>query len=127
MLSAERLTVKAAEAVQDAATETRQRGHPEIAGVHLLYVLLGQDEGIVVPVLQKLGVQVPLVQERTEAALARRARVDGGADPRFSRELGQALDDAESAARSLGDEYVSTEHLLLGLCGEKDDARPGAS
>ena len=122
MLSAERLTVKAAEAVQDAATETRQRGHPEIAGAHLLHALLRQDEGIVVPVLQKLGVQIPLVRQRTEEALARRARVEGGADPRLSRELSRALDDAESAARSLGDEYVSTEHLLLGLAGEKDDA-----
>ncbi len=122
MLSAERLTVRAAEAVQDASKEARQRGHPEIAGAHLLHVLLCQEEGIVVPVLQKLGVRIPLVRQRAEEALARRARVEGGADPRLSRELGRALDDAESVARSLGDEYVSTEHLLLALTEEKDDA-----
>ncbi len=122
MLSFDRLTVKAAEAVQAAAAESRRRGNPEIAGVHLLHALLAQEEGIVVPVLQKLGLQVPLVRERTDEALSRYARVEGGAEPRISRDLNKALDKAEEHARSLGDEYVSTEHLLLGLSEEKDDA-----
>ena len=71
MLSFERLTVKAAEALQAAFTESRRRGHPEVGGVHLLHALLHQDEGIVVPVLQKLGLPIPLVRQRAEEALGR--------------------------------------------------------
>ncbi len=122
MLSFERLTVKAAEALQAAFTESRRRGHPEVGGVHLLHALLHQDEGIVVPVLQKLGLPIPLVRQRAEEALGRYARVEGGAEGRVSRDLQKAMDESESEAKSLGDEYVSTEHLLLGLAGAKDDA-----
>ena len=122
MLNADRLTVKAAEAIQSAAAESRHRGHHEIAGVHLLHALLTQEEGIVVPVLQKLGLPVPVIRQRVEEALGRYARVEGGAEPRLARELNRALDEAEQEARQLRDEYVSTEHLLLGLAGGKDDA-----
>ena len=122
MLSAEKLTVKAAEALQAAAAEARQRGNPEIHGVHLLYALLAQEDGIVVPVLQKLEVAVTLVRERAAEALDRMARVEGGADPHFSRDLRKAMDGAHDVSVELGDDFVSTEHLLLGLTGEKDDA-----
>ena len=122
MLSSDRMTMKAAEALQAAFAESRRRGHPEVAGVHLLHALLQQDEGIVVPVLQKLGVQIPLIRQRVEDALGRYARVEGGGEGRVSRDFLKALDESEADARTLGDEYVSTEHLLLGLAGEKDDA-----
>ncbi len=121
MLSAERLTVKAAEALQAAAAEARRRGNPEIHGVHLLGALLDQEEGIVVPILQKLEVAAPLVRQRVTEALDRMARVEGGSEPNLSRDLRKALQGAEDVSRELGDEYVSTEHLLLGLTGEKDD------
>ncbi len=122
MLSAERLTVKAAEALQGAAADARTRGNPEIHGVHLLDALLSQEEGIVVPVLQKLEVPVPLVQSRSREALDRMARVEGGTEPSLSRDLRRALDGAEDVSRELGDDFVSTEHLLLGLTSEKNDA-----
>jgi len=122
MLSAERLTVKAAEALQSAAAEARRRGNAEIHGAHLLQALLNQDEGIVVPILQKLEVPVALVRQRAAEALDRMARVEGGADPSLSRDLRKVLQGAEDLARELGDEFVSTEHLLLGLTGERDDA-----
>ncbi|MDP2958607.1 MAG: ATP-dependent chaperone ClpB [Longimicrobiales bacterium] len=122
MLSAERFTVKAGEALQAAAADARRRGNAEIHGVHLLLALLTQEEGIVVPVLQKLEVNVGLVQGRVEEALDRMANVEGGAEPGLSRDLRKALDGAEEVARELADEFVSTEHLLLGLTGEKNDA-----
>ena len=122
MLSAERLTVKAAEALQSAAAEARRRGNAEIHGAHLLQALLNQDEGIVVPILQKLEVPVALVRQRAAEALDRMARVEGGADPSLSRDLRKVLQGAEDLARELGDDFVSTEHLLLGLTGERDDA-----
>jgi ATP-dependent Clp protease ATP-binding subunit ClpB len=122
MLSPERLTVKAAEAIQAAAQEARREEHPQIDGVHLLQALLDQEEGIVAPILNKLGVTVSLIRERTGESLGTRSRVSGGADPGISRDLTRALDVAEEEARKLGDEYVSTEHFLLGLSEEKGDA-----
>ena len=122
MLSADRMTVKAAEALQAAATDARKRGNAEIHGAHLLQALLIQEEGIVVPILQKLEVPVGLVRERVLGALDAMARVEGGAEPNLSRDLRRALDAAEDVSKELGDEFVSTEHLLLGLTGEKNDA-----
>ncbi len=122
MLGFDRLTVKAGEAIQGASNEARSRGNPEIYGVHLLLVLLLQEEGIVKPVLQKLGVQVPLVSARAQEAIEAMGSVTGGSDPGINRDLSNALDVAEAEARTLGDEYVSTEHLLLGLTREKGDA-----
>ncbi len=122
MLNAERLTVKAGEALQIAAADARKRGNPEVHGVHLLDALLSQEEGIVVPVLQKLEVNPGLVQSRAREALDRIARVEGGSEPNLARDLRRALDGAEEVSRELGDEYVSTEHLLLGLTSEKNDA-----
>jgi len=122
MLSPDRLTVKAAEAIQLAAQEARREQHPQIDGVHLLQALLDQEEGIVAPILNKLGVTVSLIRERTRESLGTRSRVSGGAEPGISRDLTRALDVAEEEARGLGDEYVSTEHLLLGLSEEKGDA-----
>ena len=122
MLSADRLTVKAGEALQAAAAEARQRGNAEVHGVHLLDALLAQEEGIVVPILQKIEVRVARVREQTGEALSRMARVEGGSDPNLSRDLRKALDAAEDVSRELEDEFVSTEHLLLGLTGEKNDA-----
>jgi len=122
MLNPDRFTVKAAEALQAAATDARRRGSPEIHGVHLLEALLAQEEGIVTPILQKIEIPVPRVRERAREAVERMARVEGGAEPGFARDLRRALDAAEAVSRELGDDYVSTEHLLLGLTGEKNDA-----
>jgi ATP-dependent Clp protease ATP-binding subunit ClpB len=122
MANFERYTVKAGEAVQAAARLARDHGHPEIGGVHLLSTLLDQEEGIVRPILEKAGVRILLVRDRVAHALGRYARVEGGPEPTLSRALRRALDEAEKGAKALGDDYVSTEHLLLGLVEEKDDA-----
>ncbi|HSH75595.1 MAG TPA: ATP-dependent chaperone ClpB, partial [Longimicrobiales bacterium] len=70
----------------------------------------------------KIEVPVGLVVQRAAEALDRMARVEGGSEPNPSRDLRKALEAAEDVSRELGDEYVSTEHLLLGLTGEKNDA-----
>ena len=69
MLNPDRLTVKASGAIQGAAQESRRREHPQIEGVHLLQALLDQEEGIVAPILQKLGTDPGLIRERTLEAL----------------------------------------------------------
>ncbi len=121
MPSADRFTVKSGEALQSAARLAAGAGHPEIAGMHLLAALLEQREGIVELVLEKAGVRSSLVRERVTRALASRSRVEGGSDPAPARDLRGALERADEEARRLGDHYVSTEHLLLGLSAGKDD------
>ncbi len=119
MLNPDRLTVKAAESIQAAAQDAQRRGNPAIEDVHLLGALLAQEESIVVPILQKVGVNVARLRESLNARLERLPRQSGGSQPNVSRELNQIFDLAEQAARSLQDEYASTEHLLLGLAEKK--------
>ena len=123
MLTADRLTVKAAEALQAAAVEARRREHPEVRGVHLLKALLEQEGGVVAPVLRKMEAAPEEIATTVEAELTRAPRISGGPEPGASRDLQGALDKAEEASRKLGDAYVSTEHLLLGLTGQKGSAR----
>jgi ATP-dependent Clp protease ATP-binding subunit ClpB len=120
MINLDRLTVRSAEALQEAAGMARQAGNPALEDTHLLAALLAQDEGIVVPILQKLGVSIPRLTAETEAARARLPKQSGGAaQPGISRELNEVLDRAEAEARDLKDEYISTEHLLLSLASPK--------
>jgi len=114
MINQDKLTVKSAEALNEAVNRARQNGNPLVYDLHLLLALLDQNEGIVVPVLQKLGVSVQALRERATTEVARYAR-QSDAQPSLSRELNQVLDRAEALAGELGDEFVSTEHLLLAL------------
>src|SRR5207248_3025850 len=120
MIRPERLTVKAAEALQQAAALARQRGNPVVNDAHLFYALLQQEEGIVVPLLQKAGLNVTQLQAETEREIERFPKQSGGSDPTLSRELSRVLDRADDEAKGLGDAYVSTEHLLLALIEEKN-------
>src|SRR5881296_4119723 len=119
MIKPERLTVKAAEALQQASTLARSRGNPVINDAHLFLALLAQDDGIVVPLLQKAGLNVTQLTAETEREIERFPKQSGGADPTLSRELSRVLDRADEDAKALGDAYVSTEHLLLALADEK--------
>src|SRR4029077_2579749 len=119
MIQPDRLTVKAAEALQQAAALARSRGNPVVNDAHLFYAMLQQDEGIVVPLLQKAGLNVTQLQSDTQREIERFPKQSGGADPTLSRELTRVLDRADEDAKSLGDAYVSTEHILLALAEEK--------
>src|SRR5207247_1274727 len=119
MIQPDRLTVKAAEALQQAAALARSKGNPVVNDAHLFYALLQQDEGIVVPLLQKAGLNVTQLQAETEREIERFPKQSGGADPTLSRELTRVLDRADEDAKALGDAYVSTEHILLALAEEK--------
>jgi len=118
MINPDRLTVKSGEALNEAIAEARRLGNPVVYDTHLLSVLLGQDESIVVPVLQKLGASVAALREALQREMARYPR-QSDAQPTMSRELTAVFDQAEKEARRLGDEYVSTEHLLLALAESK--------
>ncbi|MBL8997753.1 MAG: ATP-dependent chaperone ClpB [Gemmatimonadales bacterium] len=118
MLSPDRLTVKSQEALTEAIAHARRNGNPLVHDTHLLVALLAQDDGIVVPILQKLGVTLPPLKEALEREIARYPK-QSDAQPSLARELTAVLDQAEKEAKKLGDEYVSTEHLLLGLAEVK--------
>src|SRR6266853_1003756 len=122
MIRPERLTVKAAEALQQASALARARGNPVINDAHLFLALLSQDDGIVVPLLQKAGLNVTQLSSETEREIDRFPRQSGGgttAEPTLSREVSRILDRADEEAKALGDAYVSTEHILLALLEEK--------
>jgi ATP-dependent Clp protease ATP-binding subunit ClpB len=115
----ERLTVKSAEAIQQAASTARQAGNPAVEDLHLFSALLEQEEGIIVPMLQKVGANVSRLRDELASAVERLPKQFGGSQPTLSRELTDILDGAEKEARELKDEYVSTEHMLLGLAGKR--------
>jgi len=118
MINLDRLTVKSAEALNEAVAIARRAGNPLVYDVHLLLALIGQDEGIVVPILQRVGVNVTALRASAELESGRYAK-QSDSQPSLSRELNQVLDAAEKEAKPLGDEYVSTEHLLLALADAK--------
>ncbi len=114
----EKLTIKSAEALQAARSLAAERGNPVVNDAHLLHALLEQDEGVVAPLINKVGVNVAQLKDEVRRELERFPRQSGGgggAEPQFSREVTQALDRAEAEAKELGDDYVSTEHLLVAL------------
>ena len=118
MINADRLTVKSGEALNEAVALARRAGNPLVYDLHLLLALLSQDEGIVVPILQKLGVNPADFRQRAEREAGRYPK-QSDAQPTVSRELSQVTDRADEEARGLGDEYVSTEHFLLALADTK--------
>src|SRR5207245_2514862 len=108
------------EALQQAGASARARGNPVVNDAHLFHALLTQEEGIVVPLLQKAGLNVTQLAADTEREIERFPKQSGAAaEPTLSREVSQAFDRAEDEAKALGDAYVSTEHLLLALAEEK--------
>ncbi len=114
----DKLTQKSQEALQDAQRIAREHSHQEIDGEHLLLALLGQSDSLVPELLQRIGVPPAKLQPDLEKELARRHKIQGGNDPYAGRDLQKALDVAQSEANKLKDDYVSTEHLLLGLLDE---------
>src|SRR6266508_3938123 len=112
----DQLTIKSQEAVQEAQRDARARGNAELSTDHLLLARLRQDEGVVVPILQKLGVDPDGLAREVEADLDQRPKVTGAsADAVLSPDLNRVFDRAFELAREFGDEYVSTEHFLLAL------------
>ena len=125
MIRPDRLTIKGQEAFRDAIAVARSHGNPVVNDAHLFAALLEQPEGVVQPLLQKTGLNVSSLVEQTEREIAKFPKQSGGAEPTLSRELHAVFDRAEKDAKSLGDTYVSTEHLLLALVDEKGTSARG--
>src|SRR4051812_39609362 len=129
----DRFTIKSQEALQAAHSLAANRRNTETAPEHLLAALLEQSEGIVLPILRKLGAQPEAIRADVNAALEGLPTITAGtAEPSTARELIAVLRAAEREAGKLNDEYISTEHVLLALADDKSKAgealrRNGAS
>jgi ATP-dependent Clp protease ATP-binding subunit ClpB len=117
-LDPNRWTHKTTEAVQAAIELARSRSNPEVTPVHLLLALVGQADGVVLPVLQKVGLAPAKVRQELGDRLAALPSAYGGGDPQLSRDLRDAFARADAVRGDLTDDYLSTEHLLLALAGE---------
>jgi len=120
----DQLTVKAAEAVQNAQELASGLSHSQLEPLHLLVSLIdqGTDGGIVVPILEKVGVKIDRLRQIAETELSRRPKVTGG-QITMSPDLQPVFNQAEKEADRLKDKYISTEHLLLALADVKSDAK----
>ena len=110
-----RWTLKTQEALQSAVELARQRSHAEVTPEHVLAALLGQEEGVVLPTLQRAGIAPFTLRNRTEQALARLPQAYGGSEPTLARDTRSLLESADQERADLRDEYLSTEHILLAL------------
>ena len=116
-------TQKSVEAVQAAQQMASARQNQQIEQEHLLLALLEQKEGLIPQLMQKTGVEPAALRQKLTAAVERLPQVSGsGAGQMYlSRDLEQALNEAEKIAREMHDEYTSVEHLMLGLFEKTDD------
>ncbi len=115
-------TLKSQEAVQKASSLANENGQPELLPIHLLLALAEDKEGIIVPLLQKIGVPTDQLLHSARQAIGTLPKVSGAAqEPGLSSALQKVLQEASKEAADFKDEYVSTEHLLLALAQLKND------
>ncbi|MEX2267151.1 MAG: Clp protease N-terminal domain-containing protein, partial [Acidimicrobiia bacterium] len=115
-LDPNKLTRKTGEALQTAQSLARERNHAQVSAEHLLAALVGQPESVVLPVLERLGVTPSAVRDRVDEALSKVAQVYGQtAQAQLSPETFQVLETADAQRTELGDDYLSTEHVLLAM------------
>ncbi|MGI4831229.1 MAG: Clp protease N-terminal domain-containing protein, partial [Janthinobacterium lividum] len=118
----DKLTVKSAEAVQGAVGMAGDNGNPETLPVHLMATLLEDKEGVVLPVLEQVGVPVQKLLSQMNAAIAKLPKVQGSAQqPGIGQALAKVLEASFKEAANFKDDFVSTEHLLLALAAQKGE------
>lgn len=118
----DKMTLKSQEAVQEAQHLAEAKGHQEMTPLHLAQALLGQSEGIVRPILQKLGAQPQVLRGDMESEMERLPQVQGGTGQSYmGTELKKVFDIAFAEAEKMHDDYVSTEHLLLAILAVQDN------
>jgi ATP-dependent Clp protease ATP-binding subunit ClpB len=115
----DKFTLRGQEAIQSAIELAERNQHQQVEPEHLLVAMLEQPEGIVRPILGKLGANVAVILNDTQAAVARFPRVQGG-QQYFSSRLSQIFTASQKQADQMQDEFISTEHLLLAIVEEKD-------
>ena len=118
----DKFTLKSQEAIQRASSLANENGQPEVLPLHLLTALVEDKEGIILPLLQKIGVPTDQLPASTQQAIAGLPKVTGAAsEAGLSAAMQKVLNEASKEAHDFKDEYVSTEHLLLALAQIKKD------
>src|SRR2546425_10599014 len=115
MLRFEKMTVKAQEAVQSAQEIAASHENQQIEPVHLLAALVAQADGVVPPLLSRLGIRTEALTQEIEREIGRLPKVQGFAQQHMGRPLNEVLERSFKEAESFKDEYVSTEHLFLAI------------
>src|SRR3954466_11227066 len=118
----DQLTLKSQEAVQKAQGEARERGHQRLEPMHLLAALLDPEQTVVRSLLSQLGVNPAQVLRAAEEGLASLPKVSGG-ETTLGPDLGRVFEQAADEAGRMKDQFVSVEHLLLGLTKVKSKAQ----
>src|SRR5256885_4824783 len=121
MLRFEKMTVKAQEAVQAAQEVASRHENQQIEPVHLLAALVAQADGVVLPLLSRLGVRSEALMQEIEREIGRLPKVQGFAQQHMGRALNEVLERAFKEADNFKDEYVSTEHLFLAIAAQDRD------
>ncbi|HEX6302165.1 MAG TPA: ATP-dependent chaperone ClpB [Acidimicrobiia bacterium] len=116
-MNPEKLTARTREALVTATNLAREHNHASVMPAHLGLAILGQQEGIVYPLLDKLGVSTLDLRRALEARLAAQPHVFGDAEISTSSELSRALTEADRNRSAMKDDYLSVEHLMLALAG----------
>ncbi len=123
-MNAQKLTQKSIEAIQNAQTLTVNSQNQQMEQAHLLFAMLEQKEGLTTEIMTAIGVSAPALEKRLETEIERLPHVSGGGVETdkiyISRDVEQALAEAERQAEKMNDEYVSLEHILLGLVIKAD-------
>jgi ATP-dependent Clp protease ATP-binding subunit ClpB len=122
MLRFDKLTVKAQEALQAARELGARSGQQQIEPLHLLWALVAQGDGVVPPLLEKLGVSPTRLAGEMEREIGRLPKISDASEQYLSRASNEVFERASEEAQRLKDEYVSTEHILLGIAGAHRDA-----
>jgi ATP-dependent Clp protease ATP-binding subunit ClpB len=117
----DKFTVKSQEAIQGAQGHAAENGNPEVLPLHLMAALLEDKEGVVLPVLEKVGVPAQQLLAQVNAAIDKLPKVQGAAQPGLGSAMQKVLDGAFKEAENFKDDYVSTEHLLLALSASKGE------
>ena len=121
MLRFDKMTVKAQEALQQSQEIAGSRQNQAVEPIHLLAALVQQADGVVPPLLARLGIRNELLTQDVEREIGRLPKVQGFAQQNLSRALNEVLERAFDEATKFKDEYVSTEHLFLAIAGEDRD------
>jgi ATP-dependent Clp protease ATP-binding subunit ClpB len=119
----DKLTIKAQEAVAGAQSLATDRGHAQVEPLHLLAALLRESDGIVGPILDRIGANRSQLDEIIEAELEHFAKITGGSPPGLGTAMQKVLETARQEADAMKDEFISTEHLLLALTKTESKAK----
>lgn len=119
----DRMTTKSQEAFRAAADLASRAGNPEIVPEHLILAMLDQDGGIALPLFQKAGGDPDALASKVQSYVDKLPKVSGGAEPTLSRRTLEVLRRAEDEAKTLKDDFVSVEHLMLALAKHDREAQ----